>query len=140
MPIIFKHERKRFKKNPDYSTVEESSGFTDDVKSSKQIENHNGDGLGDFITGVIPQITNFISNNKELVSSGVKAVTSVAGATKAVTDTVKQNNELKKLQLLREIRNKRLEKESESSTPSEIVDNKEKDNNKIIGAGFKLIG
>ncbi|ESO98029.1 hypothetical protein LOTGIDRAFT_174468 [Lottia gigantea] len=69
---------------------------------------------------VIPKVASFVSKNKSLISSGAKAIGSIAEAGKSISDTVNQSNELKELELIRELRNKRLEERK--------------------GKGFKVIG
>ncbi|ESP03066.1 hypothetical protein LOTGIDRAFT_157027 [Lottia gigantea] len=69
---------------------------------------------------IIPKVASFVSKNKSLISNGAKAIGSIAEAGKSISDTVKQSNELKELELIRELRNRRLEERK--------------------GKGFKVIG
>ncbi|ESP02033.1 hypothetical protein LOTGIDRAFT_157163 [Lottia gigantea] len=60
------------------------------------------------------------SENQVVGLVGVKAIGSIAEAGKSISDTVKQSNELTELELIRELRNRRLEERK--------------------GKGFKVIG
>ena len=125
MGIIYRHEKKRFK---EYKQNPPENNFKPEVQ---------GDGFIDSIASTIPKITEFVSNNKDLISSGAKAVSSVANTTSKIVDAVKENNKLKELQAIREARNRRLEEQMKSNrntnTPS-VPPTKKR------GDGFKVIG
>ncbi|ESP02101.1 hypothetical protein LOTGIDRAFT_157250 [Lottia gigantea] len=76
-----------------------------------KFEDYSGDGMFSSIFSlgktIIPKGASFVSNNKSLISSEAKAVGSIAEAGKSISDTVKQSNELKELQLIRDLRNRR---------------------------------
>ncbi|ESO90526.1 hypothetical protein LOTGIDRAFT_164113 [Lottia gigantea] len=96
MSLILKHEQKKFE----------------------------GDGFFSAQTSLIPKVANFVSNNKSLISSEAQALGSVAKAGVNISDAVKKSQELKELQLIRELRNKRLERQALEKQ----------------GKGFKIIG
>ncbi|ESO87080.1 hypothetical protein LOTGIDRAFT_154570 [Lottia gigantea] len=84
MSLILKHEQHRF-------------------------EDYSGDGIFSSLFSlsktIIPKVASFVSNNKSLLSTGAKAVGSIAQAGKSIGDAVKQSDELKELQLIRDLRN-----------------------------------
>ncbi|ESO94757.1 hypothetical protein LOTGIDRAFT_161003 [Lottia gigantea] len=78
-----------------------------------KFEDYSGDGIFSslFFLGktIIPKVASFVSNIKSLISTGAKAVGSIAQTGKSISEAVKQSDELKELQLIRDLRNRRLE-------------------------------
>ena len=83
---------------------------------------YQGDGFLSALTSLIPKAASFIANNKNIISSGAKAVSSIGQAASDISKTVKQSKELEELQRIRELRNKRLEQKLKT------------------GNGFKILG
>ena len=90
MTVILPHEKKNFR-------------FSKPTSAGDAIPK--GDGISDIISSV----GNIVSKNKDLISSGAKAISSVSSAANKIADTVKKSNQLKELQMIRELHNKRLE-------------------------------
>ena len=125
-----KHERRNFK----FSTKNTSHPETNNE--------HSGEGISDVISSVgniVGKTSDFISKNKDLINSGAKAVSSVSSAANTIADTVKKSKQLKELQMIQELHNKRLEAEAKAAKPSDLsqsVKNKIRESEEFKGSGF----
>ncbi len=100
-----------------------------------------GNGLAD----IIPSITNFMSNNKELISNVanvVKAAGSVADASSKVNQAVKAAKELRKMKAIREHNTAKKEEPHKKKDVAEILDEHNSKKQKTVpydpqGDGFR---
>ncbi|ESO94057.1 hypothetical protein LOTGIDRAFT_176737 [Lottia gigantea] len=101
-----------------------------------------GDGFFSALSSLIPKVANFVSNNKSLISSEAQALGSVAKAGVNISEAVKRSNELKELQHIREMRNKRLKNKKGSGMNEDelaALETKLNDNSEIVAIKKQLL-
>lgn len=104
MPIIQKIDRGKFIQ---HAPIYKGSGVPFKPLNNKEIYLSKG-GMID-----LSQIVGVISNNKDLITSGVNAVGNVANAVKSISDTVKKAKELEEARHLKEAKHLKEKKKQE---------------------------
>ena len=100
---------------PDEETTESTFYYNESVE-------HLGDGIFPDVGSLLKSGVEFVKGNKDLIIQGAKAAGLTASAINKVVDAVKENQELKDIELIRKVQNETKSKKISPATKKKIED------------------
>ena len=117
MPFIYNHNLREFTSNkhlPDEMTTRSTYYFNENAEFK-------GDGILSGVGNLLKTGVDLVKGNKDLIIEGAKAAGSTASAVSKIVDAVKEDQQIRDLELIRKLQDQSKVKKISSSTKEKIA-------------------